>query len=128
MHTQTKSVATHLVSPTSITKWGRFLRSSKMDEIPQIFNVLKGDMSFVGPRPNLLNQSDLIQLRTTYGIYSCRPGITGLAQINKIDMSQPSELVNLDLLMINNLNIIKYFYYIIVTIIGNGFGDRTKKL
>jgi O-antigen biosynthesis protein WbqP len=124
MHVNTKAVATHLVQVNAITKWGSFLRKSKLDELPQLFNVLKGDMSFVGPRPNLFNQSELIEERSKRGVYAIRPGITGLAQINKIDMSTPKLLAETDAQMIQSFSIVKYFYYIIVTVLGKGSGDR----
>lgn len=126
MHINTKAVATHLVQVSSITKWGSFLRKSKLDELPQLFNVLLGDMSFVGPRPNLFNQSELIEVRTKKGVYKVRPGITGLAQINKIDMSTPQLLAETDEKMIKHLDLFHYFKYILLTIFGNGFGDRVK--
>lgn len=127
MHLNTKSVATHLVQVNSITKWGSFLRKSKLDEIPQLVNVLIGEMSFVGPRPNLFNQTELIEERTIRGVYSRRPGITGLAQIQKVDMSTPSLLAETDQKMINQLNLVNYFKYIFLTIFGKGFGDRVRK-
>jgi O-antigen biosynthesis protein WbqP len=124
MYVNTKAVATHLVQVSAITKWGSFLRKSKLDELPQLFNVLKGDMSFVGPRPNLFNQTELIEERNKRGVYAIRPGITGLAQINKIDMSTPQLLAETDSEMIQSFSIVKYFYYIIVTVLGKGSGDR----
>jgi O-antigen biosynthesis protein WbqP len=124
MHVNTKAVATHLVQVSAITRWGSFLRKSKLDELPQLFNVLKGDMSFVGPRPNLFNQTELIEERSKRGVYAIRPGITGLAQINKIDMSNPKLLAETDAKMIQSFSIVKYFYYIIVTVLGKGSGDR----
>jgi O-antigen biosynthesis protein WbqP len=124
MHVNTKAVATHLVQVSAITKWGSYLRKSKLDELPQLFNVLKGDMSFVGPRPNLFNQTELIEERSKRGVYVIRPGITGLAQINKIDMSTPQLLAETDAQMIQSFSIVKYFYYIIVTVLGKGSGDR----
>jgi O-antigen biosynthesis protein WbqP len=127
MHLNTKDVATHLVQLNAITKWGSFLRKSKLDELPQLLNVLMGDMSFVGPRPNLLNQLDLIEERRTRGVYSIRPGITGLAQINKIDMSTPQLLAETDAKMIYHLNVWFYFKYIFLTVFGRGFGDRVRK-
>jgi O-antigen biosynthesis protein WbqP len=126
MHMNTQTVATHLVQVSAITKWGRFLRKSKFDELPQLFNVLMGDMSFVGPRPNLYNQFELIEERGKRGVYSIRPGITGLAQINKIDMSTPHLLAEIDAKMINNLNLWYYFKYIFLTVFGKGFGDRVR--
>lgn len=124
MHVNTQSVATHLANSSSITKYGAFIRKSKLDELPQLFNVLLGDMSLVGPRPNLFNQEELILEREKRGVYNVVPGITGEAQINKIDMSTPQLLAETDAILTKNLTIKKYFYYIIVTIFGKGSGDR----
>lgn len=121
------SVATHLASATSITIFGSFLRKSKLDEIPQLWNVFLGDMSLVGPRPNLFNQLDLIEERESRGVYTVRPGVTGLAQINKIDMSTPQLLAETDAKMIQELNTLCYFKYIFLTVFGKGFGDRIVK-
>jgi lipopolysaccharide/colanic/teichoic acid biosynthesis glycosyltransferase len=126
MYLNSPSVATHLASVSSITPFGSFLRKTKMDELPQLWNVLVEDMSLVGPRPNLYNQEDLIEERYSRGVYSVRPGITGLAQINKIDMSTPQLLAETDAKMIQELNILGYFKYILLTIFGKGFGDRVK--
>lgn len=128
MHVNTKSVATHLASASSITPFGSFLRKSKLDELPQLWNVFVGDMSLVGPRPNLFNQEELIHERDSRGVYSMRPGITGLSQINKIDMSTPKELAISDQKMIESYTIKTYFYYIFATISGKGKGDRIKNL
>lgn len=124
MHVDTKSVASHLAAQASITKFGSFLRKSKLDELPQLMNVLIGDMSLVGPRPNLFNQTELIEERNKRGVYNVLPGITGLAQINDIDMSMPEKLAITDAEMIKNLNIENYFKYIIGTVSGKGQGDR----
>jgi len=127
MHVNAPSVATHLANASSITSFGSFLRKSKLDELPQLWNVLVGDMSLVGPRPNLFNQVELIKERDSRGAYSVRPGITGLAQINKIDMSTPQLLAETDAKMIQELNTLGYFKYIFLTVFGKGFGDRIKK-
>ena len=127
MHVNAPSVATHLASASSITPFGSFLRKSKLDELPQLWNVFVGDMSLVGPRPNLFNQEELIHERGSRGVYSVRPGITGLAQINKIDMSTPQLLAETDAKMINELNTLVYFKYIFLTVFGKGFGDRIVK-
>ena len=124
MHVNAPSVATHLASASSITPFGSFLRKSKLDELPQLWNVLVGDMSLVGPRPNLFSQEDLIDERDSRGVYFVRPGITGLAQINKIDMSTPQLLAETDAKMIQELNTLGYFKYIFLTVFGKGFGDR----
>jgi O-antigen biosynthesis protein WbqP len=124
MHVNAPSVATHLASASSITPFGSFLRKSKLDELPQLWNVFVGDMSLVGPRPNLFNQEELIHERDSRRVYSVRPGITGLAQINTIDMSTPQFLAVTDAKMIKELNTLSYFKYIFLTILGKGFGDR----
>ena len=127
MNLNAPSVATHLASASSITPFGSLLRKSKLDELPQLLNVFMGDMSLVGPRPNLFNQDELIQERDARGVYTVRPGITGLAQINKIDMSTPQLLAETDAKMIQKLNTLGYFKYIFLTVFGKGFGDRIKK-
>lgn len=124
MSVDTKSVASHLASSASITKLGSLLRKSKIDELPQLINVLKGEMSFVGPRPNLFNQYELINERDSRGIYDALPGITGLAQVNAIDMSTPKLLAETDQKMIETFTIKYYFKYIIQTATGSGSGDR----
>tara|TARA_R110001583_G_scaffold18891_1_gene74683 strand:- start:168 stop:728 length:561 start_codon:yes stop_codon:yes gene_type:complete len=126
MSVDTKSVASHLAGSASITKFGSFLRKTKIDELPQLINVLKGDMSFVGPRPNLFNQDELIQERDNRGIYNVLPGITGLAQVNNIDMSTPTLLAETDQKMIQTLTVSNYFKYIIQTATGSGSGDAVK--
>ncbi len=126
MNIGTKSVASHLASDSSITRLGSFLRKTKIDELPQLINVVKGEMSLVGPRPNLFNQTILIQERELLNVYSVRPGITGLAQVKNIDMSTPSLLAKTDQVMIHDLTIIDYFKYIIMTVTGSGRGDAVK--
>lgn len=127
MNVKAQSVATHLANTAEITKFGSFLRKSKLDELPQLFNVLFGDMSLVGPRPNLFNQTELIEERDSRGVYKVVPGITGLAQINEIDMSTPKELAIKDAEMIKSLTIVDYFKYIFATVGGKGQGDRVAK-
>lgn len=127
MNVKAQSVATHLANTAEITKFGSFLRKSKLDELPQLFNVLFGDMSLVGPRPNLFNQIELIEERDSRGVYKVVPGITGLAQINEIDMSTPKELAIKDAEMIKSLTIVDYFKYIFATVGGKGQGDRVVK-
>lgn len=93
MRTGTPVVATHLLEQADevLTPVGRFLRSTSLDELPQLWCVLRGEMSFVGPRPALFNQDDLIQLRTADGVHELRPGITGWAQCNGRDELSVSE-------------------------------------
>ncbi|WP_418113774.1 sugar transferase [Vibrio scophthalmi] len=126
MSVETKSVASHLASTSSITKLGAFLRKTKIDELPQLINVLKGEMSLVGPRPNLFNQEELIAARDAMGVYNVFPGITGLAQVQNIDMSTPALLAKTDKQMIDNLTIKNYFKYILMTVSGSGSGDAVK--
>lgn len=124
MRKDTASVASHLASSDAITSFGRFLRRSKLDELPQLWNVLKGEMSLVGPRPCLFNQQELIEEREQRGVLNARPGITGLAQVNDIDMSTPKLLAETDQAMLQSLTLGAYFKYIFMTVAGKGAGDR----
>jgi len=126
MKIDTASVATHQVSSGSVTRLGAILRKSKLDELPQLINVLRGEMSLVGPRPCLLNQYELIEYREQRGVFSVLPGITGLAQVNNIDMSDPAELAKWDRRMIDQFSVSAYFKYIFLTVVGRGAGDRIK--
>ncbi|MCM0612620.1 sugar transferase [Marinobacter sediminum] len=127
MTKETASVASHLANASSITRFGHFLRRTKLDELPQLWNVLKGDMSLVGPRPCLFSQVELVREREARGVLNCRPGITGLAQINDIDMSTPELLAETDQRMLCSLGIRDYFSYIIQTVSGKGAGDRVRQ-
>ena len=126
MAVNTASVASHLASSSSITPLGRFLRKTKLDELPQLWNVLKGEMSLVGPRPGLFNQEELTHERSIRGVFDVRPGITGLAQVSDIDMSTPQLLAETDQHMIQILTIGNYFKYIMMTVTGSGRGDRVR--
>lgn len=127
MRKDTASVASHLASASAITPFGGFLRKTKLDELPQLWNVLWGDMSLVGPRPGLFNQEELTVARDKKGVFNARPGITGLAQVNEIDMSTPELLAETDAKMLQNLTIGNYFKYIFMTVAGKGSGDRVRK-
>ena len=124
MRTDTTNVASHLADAAAITQFGGFLRKTKLDELPQLWNVLKGEMSLVGPRPCLFNQTELIAERAIRGVFYVRPGITGLAQIKRIDMSTPKLLAETDARMLNDINIAVYFVFIFKTVTGSGNGDR----
>lgn len=124
MRPDTQSVATHLADVSAVTPLGHFLRRTKLDELPQLWNVLKGEMSLVGPRPCLFNQEELIDERAKHGVFDARPGITGLAQVQGIDMSTPQLLAEIDAEMLASLSVAAYFRYILVTVTGSGRGDR----
>lgn len=126
MSRHTVSVGTHLADPASITRFGHFLRKTKLDELPQLFNVLLGTMSLVGPRPCLPNQTELIEEREQRGVFMTRPGITGLAQTNEIDMSVPRKLARYDQLMIKHMCLKLYLKMILTTAFGKGRGDRVR--
>jgi len=126
MKPDTPSVATHLASTSAVTSLGRFLRHTKLDEFPQLLNVLKGEMSLVGSRPCLFNQTDLIKERRKLGVFDALPGITGLAQIQGIDMSTPRLLAETDRRMLERLTLAEYLRLILLTILGKGAGDRIR--
>lgn len=126
MSIDTDQVGTHLVNAASITPLGNFLRKTKLDELPQLFNVLLGQMSLVGPRPCLPNQKKLVDERENRGAYEVRPGVTGLAQVNDVDMSTPRKLARYDQLMISRMSIELYIKLVIATALGKGRGDRVR--
>jgi len=104
MRIETPAVATHLLTDTSawLTPIGGFLRKSSLDELPQLWSIVVGDMSIVGPRPALFNQDDLIGLRTEHGVHKLRPGLTGWAQVNGRDELPIPDKVRLDAEYLNN--------------------------
>jgi O-antigen biosynthesis protein WbqP len=124
MQRGTAHVATHLADASAVTPFGSFLRRTKLDELPQLWNVLKGEMSLVGPRPCLPSQAELIAAREASGVFRARPGITGLAQVQGIDMSAPSRLARTDAAMMTSLGLRNYWRFILVTLLGHGAGDR----
>jgi O-antigen biosynthesis protein WbqP len=126
MRTNTASVASHLADASAITPFGGVLRRTKLDELPQLWNVLKGEMSLVGPRPCLFNQAELIDERALREVFKARPGITGLAQVNNIDMSKPRLLAETDARMLKEMTVSAYFKYIFMTVGGKGAGDVVK--
>lgn len=99
MYIDTPEVATHLLTNQEqhITPLGKIMRKTSLDEIPQLWSILVGDMSFVGPRPALFNQDDLVEMRTQNGVHRLRPGLTGWAQINGRDEISINEKVLLDI-------------------------------
>ncbi|MGB4812365.1 MAG: sugar transferase [Methylophilaceae bacterium] len=104
MQTDTPALATHLLPDPKqfLTPVGSFLRKSSLDELPQLWSILKGDMSFVGPRPALFNQDDLVALRTRYGVDQLLPGLTGWAQVNGRDELPIPIKVKLDVFYLNH--------------------------
>lgn len=112
-------VATHLLKEPStyITPIGNFLRKTSLDELPQLWSILIGDMSFVGPRPALFNQDDLISLRTSYGVSQIYPGVTGWAQINGRDELTIAQKVQLEVFYLKNQSLSLDLYIIYLTVI-----------
>jgi O-antigen biosynthesis protein WbqP len=126
MSSKAANLPTHEISADLITKTGKFIRKTKLDELPQLWNVLKGEMSLVGPRPCLPTQEELISERALRGVFSLRPGITGPAQVQNIDMSTPKKLAEEDSQMVNNLKVGDYFKFVLMTVSGSGQGDKVR--
>jgi O-antigen biosynthesis protein WbqP len=123
MFAETPDVPSHEAAGAMITPVGRVLRKLKLDELPQIWNVLVGEMSFVGPRPCLASQAELIQARRALGVFAVRPGITGLAQVTGVDMSSPVKLAQLDHRYIQEMSVVTDVKLLIATAVGKGTGD-----
>lgn len=127
MFSGTAHVPTHQVSGSSVTRFGTYLRKLKLDELPQLFNVVKGDMSSVGPRPCLTSQRQLIEERSRLGVLDVLPGITGLAQVCGVDMSNPVLLAQLDAQYVAKQNFIGDLKLIWATLCGRAIGiDRVR--
>ena len=119
MRVDTPAVATHLLSNPEqfLTPIGSFLRKSSLDELPQLLSIIKGDMSFVGPRPALFNQDDLIALRTQYGVDALMPGLTGWAQINGRDELPIPDKVKLDVVYMQRQSLWFDVWIIVLTFV-----------
>ena len=127
MYVGTASMPTHEVSASRITTVGRFLRRTKLDELPQLWNVLKGEMSLVGPRPCLPAQTALVEARRQLGVDALRPGITGLAQLRGIDMADPARLAGVDVEYLAAASLPTDLGILIQTVIsGEARGDRAR--
>lgn len=122
----TVAAGTHEVSAASVTSLGRRLRQLKLDELPQLWNVIRGDMSLVGPRPCLPSQTQLVEERRARGVYEVRPGITGRAQVIGLDMSTPLELAIEDAVWACRPNLVDYLRLVILTAFGKGQGDAIR--
>lgn len=117
MHSGVVDMPSHLINAENISNIGRVLRYLKLDELLQIINVLRGEMSFVGPRPCLVGQSDVIMIRRRYNIFSVRPGITGAAQLAAVDMSRPRDLARLDSDLIESMNSRVYWKLVFLSVV-----------
>ena len=126
MSPKAADLPTHEISGDLITKTGKFIRTTKLDELPQLWNVLKGEMSLVGPRPCLPIQEELIAEREQRKVFSLRPGITGPAQVQNIDMSTPKKLAIEDSQMVGNLTLVAYLKDVLMTVTGSGQGDKVR--
>lgn len=122
MHWGTADMPTHQIRPSSVTWLGRRLRRLKFDELPQLFNVLVGDMSLVGPRPCLPIQLDLIEARQRLGVFEVRPGITGLAQVQGVDMSDAERLAEIDARYVRTHGLWEDIKLVWATLRGQGVG------
>lgn len=126
MHRETPHLPTHETGASSVTPIGKHLRRLKLDELPQLWNVLVGDMSFVGPRPCLPSQTALVEARRHYGLHRLRPGITGIAQIAGVDMFEPKRLAALDATYLTDMSVRTDIRLILKTVLGAGRGDSVQ--
>jgi O-antigen biosynthesis protein WbqP len=122
MYSGTANLPTHEVQASAVTAFGEHLRRFKVDELPQLCNVLIGDMSLVGPRPCLPSQTALVEARRQLGVLEVRPGITGLAQVNGVDMSDANRLAEIDAQYVRTQSLIGDFRLILATLRGQGVG------
>lgn len=125
MQQGTVQAGTHEVSQASVTSIGRFLRGTKLDELPQVWNILKNEVSLIGPRPGLPVQKDLFDARQAWRVFDVKPGISGLAQVNNIDMSDPEKLAKWDARYIALQSLVIDVKITLATVRGGGQGDKT---
>ena len=128
MQQGTVQAGTHEVSQASVTGIGRFLRRTKLDELPQVWNILKNEISLIGPRPGLPVQKELYEARQAWGVFKVKPGISGLAQVNDIDMSNPEKLARWDARYIALQSLSLDIGIVLATVSGHGQGDQIVKL
>ena len=126
MRPGTLVLGTHEVRSDAVTPIGKVLRKLKLDEVPQVLNVLAGSMSLVGPRPGLPTQLELRDARRENGVFAVRPGVTGLAQVQDIDMSTPVELAEKDAEYIRTRSLGLDLRIMFMTVAGRGRGDRVR--
>ena len=127
MYVGTGDRPTHQAAASAVTPLGRRLRRLKLDELPQLWNVLRGDMSFVGPRPCLPSQTELIAARRQYGLDAIRPGITGVSQVAGIDMSATEKLAASDAAYLADMSIAADLRLIVTTALGAGRVDHVRR-
>ncbi len=123
MHVSAPQVGSHEVGVAHMLRSGAWLRRVKLDELPQVWNVLAGDMSFVGPRPCLFSQTELIAARGARGVYALLPGITGPAQVAGVDMSTPQILAELDATYLGPFDLRRDLALLAATLGSKGRGD-----
>jgi len=127
MFTQAPNAGSHELPASWITPLGATLRRYKLDELPQLWNVLRGDMSLVGPRPCLPSQAEVIAARRAQGVFAIRPGITGIAQLAGIDMSTPGPLAEADRRYIDSRSFFGDMLLLWHTVRGRGTGDAVRR-
>ena len=128
MQQGTVQAGTHEVSQASVTRIGQFLRGTKLDELPQIWNILNNEISLIGPRPGLPVQKALFEARQALGVFQVKPGISGLAQVNDIDMSDPDKLAKWDARYVALQSLSLDIGIVLATVSGRGQGDQVAKL
>lgn len=128
MYVDTPDRPSHEVGRVAVTPIGAVLRRTKLDELPQLINILRGEMSFVGPRPCLPSQVALIEARRRHGVAHLRPGVTGVSQVAGVDMSDPERLATLDASYLRQMTVARDLHLIIQTVLGSGRGDRVSSV
>lgn len=126
MYADTRDAPSHETRASAVTPVGHFLRRTKLDELPQLWNILMGEMNFVGPRPCLPSQTELIIARRERGLYTIRPGVTGVAQVAGVDMSDPERLAQVDAAYLEDISLQTDLRLIAATLSGAGRGDRVQ--